>query len=153
MQPWAACLIPHVAAHGLDYPAPFPHLRLSPKLGDLQRVFPPGEPCPGARVSASGAGASRGRAQRPVLLTECVPGGTTTQAALTALGITAGSLISGSAPRPLRRSSDRWWRRPAPGGSAKTAFSFAVLAAVGDPSGPLQRACWWPPGSRFSWGW
>ena len=64
-----------------------------------------------------------------------MPGGTTTaQAALTALGITAGSLISGSAQRPpqaLKRSLVAQGLRRA--NLPQRPSPLAVLAAVGDP--------------------
>ena len=130
-------LIPHVAALGLDYPAPFPHLRLESQAWGPAACLSTGRAMPPERVERLWRqGMHLGaRLQRPVLLTECVPGGTTTaQAALTALGIAAGSLISGSAQRPpqtLKRSLVAQGLRRAD--LPKRPSPFAVLAAVGDP--------------------
>ena len=149
-------LIPHVAALGLDYPAPFPHLRLESQDWGPAACLSTGRAMPPERVERLWRqGMHLGaRLQRPVLLTECVPGGTTTaQAALTALGIAAGSLISGSAQRPpqtLKRSLVAQGLRRADLPKRPSPSLCWRLSEI--PSRLLQRACWWPPGSRFSWG-
>ncbi|MFM2079525.1 MAG: hypothetical protein RLZZ219_207 [Cyanobacteriota bacterium] len=72
---------------------------------------------------------------RPVLLAECVPGGTSTaQAVLQGLGVPAAGLVSGSLRQPphaLRAELVRRGLQAA--GLATPAGAPAVLAAVGDP--------------------
>lgn len=78
--------------------------------------------------------------QRPLLVAECVPGGTSTaQAVLQALGVEAAGLVSGSLPQPvhqlkarlvaagLERAGLRGLGMDPPGDP------LAALAAVGDP--------------------
>ena len=130
-------LSPLLAAVGLEHPAPFPHLRLEPDRWGPAECVSCGRAMPLARVERLWRqGMHLGaRLRGPVLLTECVPGGTTTaQAVLSALGICVDSLISGSAQQPpqmLKRMLVEQGLqlaslpdRPSP---------TAVLAAVGDP--------------------
>ena len=128
---------PLVAALGLEHEATFPHLRLeSPQAGPA-RCLSTGRAMDPERVERLWRQGMRLGAQlrRPLLLAECVPGGTTTaQAVLTALGVPVIGLISGSARQPpqelkrhlveqgLRRAQLPAWPSPQ-----------AVLAAVGDP--------------------
>ena len=130
-------LSPLLAAVGLEHPAPFPHLRLEPHGWGPADCLSGGRAMPLARVERLWRqGMHLGaRLRRPVLLTECVPGGTTTaQAVLTALGIPAGALISGSArqpPQTLKRMLvEQGLQRAA---LPERPSSDAVLAAVGDP--------------------
>ena len=75
------------------------------------------------------------RRPEPLLLAECVPGGTTTaQAVLQALGVEAGGLVSGSLRDPAHGLKQQLVQR----GLAAAALgpdpsATAVLAAVGDP--------------------
>jgi uncharacterized protein (TIGR00303 family) len=71
----------------------------------------------------------------PVLLAECVPGGTSTaQAVLQGLGIAAAGLVSGSLRRPAHRlKAELVDRGLAAAGLRPPAPAEAVLAAVGDP--------------------
>jgi NaMN:DMB phosphoribosyltransferase len=73
--------------------------------------------------------------QRPLVLAECVPGGTTTaQAVLTALGFEVGDLISGSARHPPHRLKSALVAQGLQkAGLIKGCGAEAVLAAVGDP--------------------
>ncbi len=138
---WVVCeqlgLDPQVAALGLPVPPHFPHLRLE-------------APCagPGGCVS-SGAAMETERVQqllhrgqrlgrrlrRPLVLAECVPGGTTTAlAVLTGLGLPVQRLVSGSALRPpmaLKQQlvSEGLSRLPSHG----QPDAIPLLAAVGDP--------------------
>ena len=81
---------------------------------------------------------------RPLLLAECVPGGTSTaQAVLTALGMPLNGLISGSARRPpqeLKRQvvQQGLQRAQLPGIGPSPQ---AVLAAVGDPFQAVALVC------------
>jgi NaMN:DMB phosphoribosyltransferase len=73
--------------------------------------------------------------RRPLVLAECVPGGTSTaQAALTALGLPVADLVSGSALHPpmqlKRRLVEAGLQRAALGPDPSPQ---AILAAVGDP--------------------
>ncbi|MEB3200426.1 MAG: nicotinate-nucleotide--dimethylbenzimidazole phosphoribosyltransferase [Synechococcaceae cyanobacterium] len=90
---------------------------------------------------------ARRRPPAPLLLAECVPGGTTTaQAVLTGLGIEAGGLMSGSLHRPahalkadlvargLAASGLLAERRPGGDGHGR---ACRVVAALGDPMQPL----------------
>jgi len=80
----------------------------------------------GERLAARGA---------PVLLAECVPGGTSTaQAVLEGLGVPAAGLVSGSLHRPAHRlKAELVQRGLAEAGLRPPAAAEAVLAAVGDP--------------------
>ena len=75
------------------------------------------------------------RLRHPMVMAECVPGGTTTaQAVLTALGIPVQGLISGSARQPPHALK----RQLVAAGLAEAGLgpdpaAQAVLAAVGDP--------------------
>ena len=94
----------------------------------------------GERLAAEGA---------PLLLAECVPGGTTTaQAVLQGLGVEAAGLVSGSLRQPahgLKRQLVERGLAAAGLGLGGGASPEAVLAAVGDPmqalaAGLLQGA-------------
>ena len=138
---WVVCdqlgLDPQVAALGLPMPPPFPHLRFE-------------DPCsgPGGCVSSGSAmeperaeqlmhrGRRLGRRlRRPLVLAECVPGGTTTAlAVLTGLGLPVQTLVSGSALHPpmalkqklVSEGLSQVPRQP-------QIDPLALLAAVGDP--------------------
>jgi NaMN:DMB phosphoribosyltransferase len=75
------------------------------------------------------------RLRRPLVLAECVPGGTTTAlAVLTALGLQVGDLVSGSARQPPQALKQQLVSR----GLQRAQLPHdpsprAVLAAVGDP--------------------
>ena len=80
--------------------------------------------------------------QEPLLIAECVPGGTTTaQAVLTGLGLEVAGLVSGSLLEPVHALKTELVERglraaglPGPSGTGgPNADPLAVLAAVGDP--------------------
>ncbi len=79
----------------------------------------------------------------PLVLAECVPGGTSTaQAVLTGLGVAAGGLVSGSLRSPAHDLKaalvDRGLRAAGlAGASAADPDPVQVVAAVGDPMQPL----------------
>jgi uncharacterized protein (TIGR00303 family) len=94
----------------------------------------------GERLAAEGA---------PLLVAECVPGGTTTaQAVLQGLGVEAAGLVSGSLRQPahaLKRQLVERGLAAAGLGAGEAASPEALLAAVGDPmqalaAGLLQGA-------------
>ena len=130
-------LQPQVAAVGLLSQPDFDYLQLEcPDLGPAD-CLSSGAAMPQDRVNhlwrqgeKLGAGL-----QRPLLLAECVPGGTTTaQAVLTALGFEVGDLISGSARQPPKRLKSALVAQ----GLRKAHLSKGcsaeqVLGAVGDP--------------------
>ena len=142
-------LQPQIAALGLEHAAPFPHLRLEASDGGPAACVSTGRAMPQDRVEELWRrGMDLGAGLRgPLVLTECVPGGTTTaQAVLTALGVPAGDLISGSArqpPQQLKRDLVAMGLQRA--ALPERPSALAVLAAVGDPfqavaAGLLMRA-------------
>ena len=130
-------LIPQVATLGLPQSPPFPHLRMeSPDLG------------PSACLSGGCAmaltrvrhlwerGYRLGSAlRRPLVLAECVPGGTTTaQAVLQGLGLPVADLVSGSALHPpVHLKQQLVAQGLAAAGLPESVDPMALVAAVGDP--------------------
>ena len=147
-------LISHVVCHGLA---------LTPLVADLGCAVAPSVPhlrlggTP-ARCLSTGAAMPRQRVERllrlgqrwgarwaaarhttpsgepaPVVIAECVPGGTSTaQAVLTGLGVEAGGLVSGSLRQPAHALKGELTAR----GLAAAGLDLdplAVLVAVGDP--------------------
>ena len=132
---------PLVAAVGLTLSPPFPHLRLeAPGMGPAA-CLSTGEAMGLSRVHAlwqRGFCLGRGL-RRPLVLAECVPGGTTTaQAVLTGLGLQVADLISGSArqaPMVLKQELvDRGLSQAALGCNPPPQ---RVIAALGDPFQPV----------------
>ena len=138
---WVVCdqlgLDPQVAALGLPMPPRFPHLRFE-------------DPCsgPGGCVSSGSAmkperadqlihrGRRLGeRLRRPLVLAECVPGGTTTAlAVLTGLGLPVQKLVSGSALNPPMELKQQLVSEGLSYLPPQTKSDpLALLAAVGDP--------------------
>ena len=123
---------------GCAVAAAVPHLRLPALEGDgPARCLSTGQALAPARVRAL---LERGRAwgQRwnpaePLLLAECVPGGTTTAlAVLEGLGVEAAGLVSGSLREPAHALKVDLVRQGL-AAAAAGADPVAVLAAVGDP--------------------
>jgi uncharacterized protein (TIGR00303 family) len=131
-----------------------PHLRLPPPAGagparclstgsamDLPRVEALLDQ--GRRWGLAAARSAPSGGPLPLVLAECVPGGTTTaQALLMGLGIEAGGIVSGSLHRPahalkadlVARGLAAAARSPAPAQARGMAPDpLAVLAALGDP--------------------
>lgn len=130
-------LTPRVAALGLLQEPPFPHLRLESCAFGPAACLSGGRAMAPERVQrlvAMGQRLGRGL-RRPLVLAECVPGGTSTaQAVLTALGLPVADLVSGSAlhpPMDLKRRLVATGLRRAELGPDPS--PLAVLAAVGDP--------------------
>ena len=140
-------LQPQVAAVGLLSQPDFDYLQLEcPDLGPAD-CLSSGAAMPQDRVNhlwrqgeKLGAGL-----QRPLLLAECVPGGTTTaQAVLTALGFEVGDLISGSARQPPKRLKSALVAQ----GLRKAHLSKGcsaeqVLGRLGIRFRWWRRDCWW----------
>jgi len=128
---------PLVLAAGLNQMPPFQHLRLeSPSLGPAN-CLSTGKAMEFERVqSLWDKGFSMGlKLRKPLLIAECVPGGTTTaQAVLTGLGLSVADLISGSALNPpiaIKKEMVEKGLRAA--GLGLPVSSKNLLAAVGDP--------------------
>ncbi len=145
-------LLPRTQVLDLGCPiaAAVPHLRLpGPEGGGSARCLSTGQALPPARVRAllqrGCAWGERWDPAEPLLLAECVPGGTSTAlAVLEGLGVPAAGLVSGSLREPAHGLKASLVRRGlaaaglAGGGSAvvgggMAADPLAVLAAVGDP--------------------
>lgn len=130
-------LQPQVAALGLEQQPDFPHLRMEPANQGPSDCLSSGRAMPALRVRRLWQQGVRvgSRLNRPLLLAECVPGGTTTaQAVLTALGVGVADWVSGSArlpPRDLKHALVRSGLAQADLGESPG--TEAVLAAVGDP--------------------
>ncbi len=131
-----------------------PHLRPPPPAGaGPARCLSSGAAMPLERVQALLAlgqrwgHAGRHRASTPLVLAECVPGGTTTaQALLSGLGIEAHGIVSGSLAQPAHGlKADLVARGLAAAATAALCAPhrlgdddpLAVVAAVGDPMQPL----------------
>jgi uncharacterized protein (TIGR00303 family) len=131
-----------------------PHLRLPDPAGvGAARCLSSGQAMSPHRVEALLAQGRRwGRRlasrspQRPLLIAECVPGGTSTaQAVLCGLGIEAAGLVSGSLRHPahgLKQALMEQGVKAAGLGLAAEGANdpLAVLAALGDPMQPLAAA-------------
>lgn len=150
----ALALRPLVVDLGCAVAPAIPHLRLPPPAGvGPARCLSTGAAMVPARVDALLEQGKRwGRClanrvpQAPLLLAECVPGGTTTaQAVLCGLGVEAQGLVSGSLRRPahgLKRALVEQGALRAGLGLRGDAWNdpLAVAAALGDPMQPLAAA-------------
>jgi uncharacterized protein (TIGR00303 family) len=123
-----------------------PHLRLPGEEGaGAARCLSSGRALPQARVRAllarGGRWGSRLPPAQPLLLAECVPGGTTTAlGVLRGLGVAADGLVSGSlraSAHGLKAALVDRGLAAAGLGSGSPADPVAVLAALGDPMQPL----------------
>jgi uncharacterized protein (TIGR00303 family) len=147
-------LTPLVVDLGCALSPAIPHLRLPAPAGDgASRCLSSGAAMEPRRVAAlihQGRRWGRRLASRsprsPLLLAECVPGGTTTAlGVLVGLGVEAAGLVSGSLRQPahglkqalveqgLRAVRDRL-------GEGALGDPLAVVAALGDPMQPLAAA-------------
>ena len=120
---------------GCAIAAAVPHLRL-PGLESAgpARCLSTGQALAPARVAAlmqrGSAWGRRWDPAEPLLLAECVPGGTTTAlAVLEGLGVTASGLVSGSLRQPAHGLKSALVAQ----GLAAAGFEVAELAAVADP--------------------
>ncbi|WP_296417611.1 nicotinate mononucleotide-dependent phosphoribosyltransferase CobT [Vulcanococcus sp. DEBay_Sum22DG08_74] len=130
-------LEPLVLNLGAPVAPAIPHLQLNPSPA---RCLSGGQAMDPERVQALWGWGERwgrglARSGQPVLLSECVPGGTTTAlAVLEALGIPSMGLVSGSVRQPDHQLKARLVQRGlAAAQLAADASPQAVLAAVGDP--------------------
>ena len=130
IQPW-------VGSIGLSKTPPFAHLRFEkPELGPAACISSGHAMTPQRVLQLLNQGQRFGeRLRHPLVLAECVPGGTTTAlAVLCGLGIPAHNLISGSAihpPMALKRDLVRQGLQSAQ--FSATPSAQELLAAVGDP--------------------
>ena len=136
---------PLVAAVGLPISPPFPHLRLEASGLGPAACLSTGQAMDQARVDAlwkRGWAIGRGL-RRPLVLAECVPGGTTTaQAVLSGFGLSVADLVSGSVHKPPRALKqelvDRGLRLAGLAShSHRTPTPQRLIAAVGDPFQPV----------------
>lgn len=143
-------LTPLVVDLGCPLAPTIPHLRLPAPAGEgAARCLSTGAAMAPRRVEGLLAQGRRWgrrlarRSQAPLLLAECVPGGTSTaQAVLCGLGVAAEGLVSGSLRHPahaLKRDLVEQGLRAArlSLGEAGLADPRAVVAALGDPMQPL----------------
>ena len=130
-------LVPEVAALGLPQSPPFPHLRLEPVNRGASACLSTGQAMPLDRVQQLWAQGKRwgSRLRRPLVLAECVPGGTTTaQAVLEGLDVSVGDLVSGSALHPPQALKQRLVAKGlALASLPRPVQPQALVAAVGDP--------------------
>ncbi len=130
-------LYPFVLAVGLSKQPDFSHLRFDlPSNGPADCLTTGNAMCLERVQTLWQKGISMGRRlSKPLFLTECVPGGTTTaQAVLTGLGLSVGDLISGSIRNPptsLKRQIVQ--RGLISSGLGVNPLPKQLLAAVGDP--------------------
>ncbi len=130
IQPW-------VGSIGLPQMPPFAHLRFEdPQLGPAACISTGHSMTPERVLQLLKKGQRFGeRLQHPLVLAECVPGGTTTALAiLRGLGLPASDLISGSAKHPpmaLKRQLVHQGLQSAE--LSATPSAPELLAAVGDP--------------------
>lgn len=130
IQPW-------VGSIGLSKMPPFAHLRFeNPELGPAACISSGQAMTPQRVLQLLNQGQRFGeRLRHPLVLAECVPGGTTTAlAVLCGLGVPAHDLISGSAihpPMALKRDLVRQGLQSAQ--LSATPSAQELLAAVGDP--------------------
>ncbi len=138
---WVMCdqlgLHPQVAALGLSLPPPFAHLRCEPPEFGPADCVSTGHAMELKRVRQLLQRGHRlgSRLRHPLLLAECVPGGTTTAlAVLTGLGLPVDTLVSGSALHPPMTLKQTLVRKGLASCSTGSAVDIGVLlAAVGDP--------------------
>ncbi|QNJ19305.1 phosphoribosyltransferase family protein [Synechococcus sp. A18-25c] len=138
---WVMCdqlgLHPQVAALGLSLPPPFAHLRCEPPEFGPADCVSTGHAMELKRVRQLLQRGHRlgSRLRHPLLLAECVPGGTTTAlAVLTGLGLPVDTLVSGSALHPPMTLKQTLVRQGLASCSTGSDVDIGVLlAAVGDP--------------------
>ena len=138
---WVMCdqlgLHPQVAALGLSLPPPFAHLRCEPPEFGPADCVSTGHAMELKRVRQLLQRGHRlgSRLRHPLLLAECVPGGTTTAlVVLTGLGLPVDTLVSGSALHPPMTLKQTLVRQGLASCSTGSAVDIGVLlAAVGDP--------------------
>jgi uncharacterized protein (TIGR00303 family) len=147
-------LTPLVVDLGCVVAPAIPHLRLpAPAGGGAARCLSSGEAMSRRRVEALlEQGRRWGRRlavqapQAPLLIAECVPGGTSTaQALLCGLGVEAGGLVSGSLRHPAHGLKEALLQQGALAAGLGLACEarhdpLAVVAALGDPMQPLAAA-------------
>ncbi len=145
-------LVPLVVDLGCPVAPAVAHLRLPGPVGaGPARCLSGGEALDPGRLEALLALGRRWGERlppgRPLLLAECVPGGTSTAlAVLTGLGVAAHGLVSGSLRHPdhgrKRAMVERGLRAAGltAAGAGDRADAMRVAAAVGDPMQPLAAA-------------
>ncbi len=134
-------LNPTVVALGLPQTPSFPCLEVESRLYGPANCLSSGHAMDDARVEKLWQeGLAMGlRSKKPLVLAECVPGGTTTAlGVLTGLGISAGEFVSGSLrypPKQLKQDLVKLGLRRAAIDSNSSPKS--LVAAIGDPFQPF----------------
>jgi len=146
-------LAPLVVDLGCAVAPAVPHLRLAGQHGPANclstGVAMPAERVEGLLLQGRLWGERLARAGRPLLIAECVPGGTSSaQGLLSGLGLEVAGLVSGSMPGPVHGLKAELVRRglsaadlqPGQGPGLGAPDPGAVVAALGDPMQPLAAA-------------
>ncbi len=125
-----------VAALGLPIEPPFPHLRFEAPFHGPAHCLSGGaamDPERAGQLIQRGKWLGR-RLRRPLVLAECVPGGTTTAlAVLTGLGLPVAQLVSGSALHPPMELKQALVAEGLSAIQPVPTDPEVLLAAVGDP--------------------
>ena len=142
---YAACNLigikPTILPVGIDIVPPFPHLRIeTPPIGPSQCLSSGKSMCLDRASSLWEQGFQLGKKlNRPLLISECVPGGTTTaQAILTGLGLSVSNLIGSSAiSPPIELKKALVEKGLSAANLSKSSSPIELVAGVGDPFQPL----------------
>tara|TARA_Y100001968_G_scaffold332818_1_gene392488 strand:+ start:677 stop:1846 length:1170 start_codon:yes stop_codon:yes gene_type:complete len=128
---------PTVLVSGLEHRPPFPHVLIdSPSMGPSNCLSTGRAMNPNRVKLLWDTGFARGvRLEKPLLLAECVPGGTTTaQAILSGLGMEVANFISGSVLNPpVTLKKNLVERGLALACLGENPIPLRLLSAVGDP--------------------
>ena len=132
---------PTIISAGLLHPPPFSHVSLeSPEIGPA-RCLSSGDAMESTRVKhLLNCGYKIGKKlKQPLLITECVPGGTSTAyAVLSGLGINVKGLISGSYRNPPSELKTKLVNQGLKAAKLEeNPSSVGLMAAVGDPFQPI----------------
>ncbi len=132
---------PTIVSAGLLQKPPFSHISLESNDIGPARCLSSGNAMERTRVKfLLDGGLKMGRKlRRPLLITECVPGGTTTAfAVLSGLGINVNGLISGSHKNPPSELKTKLVKQGLEAAKLeKNPSSIDLMAAVGDPFQPI----------------
>ena len=132
---------PTVICAGLLQTPPFNHLCLEPQHIGPAKCVSSGNAMEVARVKHlfNGGYQIGKKLRQPVLISECVPGGTTTAfAVLSGLGINVNGLISGSNRNPPFELKSKLVNQGLKAAKInENSSSFDLMAAVGDPFQPI----------------
>ena len=132
---------PTIICAGLLQPPPFSHTSIEPPELGPARCLSSGNAMERTRVEVLLDGGFKigKKLKKSLLITECVPGGTTTAfAVLSGLGINVNGLISGSHKNPPSELKTKLVKQGLESAKLnKNPSSVALMAAVGDPFQPI----------------